>query len=576
MMSNRWLLFTPVCLAVWLLAAPAQAEWGEQTLHLQPGWNAVFLEVEPDDNACAAVFKDAPIESVWFWNKSFTPGQFVRDPANLVPESPDWLTYFPVDNPKSFLTDLHAVLAGKCYLIENGSSEAFDLTLTGRVLVRKGDWLPDALNLVGFHVSETTPPSFANFFDGEKALEDQAIYRINADGMAEEVSNKSAATMKRGEAYWVFCKGESTYTGPIAVESDIVDGLQFGEGLSEQALRITNESDVQRTVTIKVLPAVAPESSNKNADLPQLAGPVALTYLKYLKWEPLNEPLTFILPPGSKQQVELGVRRAAMQAAGNGKAWFGSILEVSESGGQTYRIPVSAEKNLSEGGLWAGTVTVSKVSEAANPTNVSTPTPAAGEFTFRIIVHVDDTGAAKLLQSVAIMQVQPVTDSGGTLITPARYVLITDEELIPQYTGVSMRDGAVAGRRITAPSFAFGDPIPMTAPSAQVLEAGIVTANLDPRNPFLHRFHPDHDNLNERYDPIVSAQNFETYDFTRTVRLEFEDEDPDAINLPSWGYELKGGTYRETISGVHRNDIVVEGTFQLSRVSDVLELNDGQ
>jgi hypothetical protein len=74
----------------------------------------------------------------------------------------------------------------------------------------------------------------------------------------------------------------------------------------------------------------------------------------------------------------------------------------------------------------------------------------------------------------------------------------------------------------------------------------------------------------------VSAQNFETYDFTRTVRLEFEDEDPDAINLPSWGYELKGGTYRETISGVHRNDIVVEGTFQLSRVSDVLELNDGQ
>jgi hypothetical protein len=266
-----------VVLVAVLMAAPAMAEWGEQTLHLTPGWNAVYLEVQPEDNSCAAVFQDVPIESVWFWNRTFNPKQFVKDPNQLLPENPDWLTYFPVDSPKSFLTDLHAVFAGKAYLIEVGSSQPVELKLSGRVLIRETDWLPNALNLVGFHVDGATPPSFSSFFKGEKALDGQPIYRINAAGQAVEVTDKSV-TMKRGEAYWVYCNGDSTYSGPLKVDYDMVDGLKFGETLSEQSLRLTNESDAPRTVTLRVLPAKVPAKGNKSAEVD---GPVKLSYLRY-------------------------------------------------------------------------------------------------------------------------------------------------------------------------------------------------------------------------------------------------------------------------------------------------------
>ncbi|MFM1921169.1 MAG: hypothetical protein RLZZ303_2803 [Candidatus Hydrogenedentota bacterium] len=574
---SRWKCATmrTLLLALLLPAAPAMAEWAEQTLDLQPGWNAVYLEVQPDDNTCASVFQDVPIESVWYWNKSFDPRQFTRNPSELRPESPDWLTYFPVDSPKSFLTDLYAVHGGRCYLIELGSSSPVQLTLTGKMVIRKLDWLPDALNLVGFQVDAASPPTFKTFFGGDKALDGQAIYRIKADGMAEEVTNKDTATMRSGEAYWVYCKGESTYSGPLTVDYDIADGLQFGDLLNEQTLRLTNSGTTERIVTLRMLPAAAPVSKNKDATLPALAGPVALSYLEYLKWKPLEEPLRFVMPPNSQQQVELGVRRADMPSAGEGKAWYASLLEVSD-GIQTYRLPVSAEKLSSEGGLWAGTVTVTKVSEAANPTNLTVPTTSSGDFNFRIIVHIDGTGTARLLQSVAMMQVQPVVNQQGEVTTPSRYVLVTDESKIPQFTGVAMRDGEVVGRRITAPVFSFRQPLTMTEPSPDVLEVDILTDYQDSTNPFLHRFHPDHDNLTERYEATPLPEGFESYSFIRKVRLEFQDQDPEALDLPNWGYDLIGGTYKERISGVHRNDIYVQGTFQLTRVSDVLELNDGQ
>lgn len=559
-----------VVLVAVLMTAPAMAEWGEQTLHLTPGWNAVYLEVQPEDNSCAAVFQDVPIESVWFWNRTFNPKQFVKDPNQLLPENPDWLTYFPVDSPKSFLTDLHAVFAGKAYLIEVGSSQPVELKLSGRVLIRETDWLPNALNLVGFHVDGATPPSFSSFFKGEKALDGQPIYRINAAGQAVEVTDKSV-TMKRGEAYWVYCNGDSTYSGPLKVDYDMVDGLKFGETLSEQSLRLTNESDAPRTVTLRVLPAKVPAKGNKSAEVD---GPVKLSYLRYTKWEPLEDTLELVVPPKGKEKVELGVRRAEMPSSGESKSTFASLLEVSDNAGQKYVVPVSAEKINAEGGLWAGSVTITKVSEAANPTNVNTPTPASGEFNFRIIVHIDGNGVARLLQSVALMQVQPEVDGTGAITSPGRYVLITDDSLLPQYTGVAMRDGEVVGRRITSPAFSFESPITMTE-SNNVLQASITTAFTDPTNPFVHKFHPDHDNLNERFDGPV-GEGVEAFTFTRTLQLQFEDQDPEQLNLPGWGYDIKGGTYRETIAGVHRNNIVVEGTFRLTRVSDVLELNDGQ
>ena len=73
------------------LTASLQAQWLTQRVPLQPGWNVVHLEVQPEPGACDQVFAGLPIQSVWKWDRRFTTIQFTVDPGTLLPENPDWL-----------------------------------------------------------------------------------------------------------------------------------------------------------------------------------------------------------------------------------------------------------------------------------------------------------------------------------------------------------------------------------------------------------------------------------------------------------------------------------------------------
>jgi len=584
------------CAALALSCQAAWGEWAEQTLTLEPGWNAVFLEVTPDDNSCEAVFAGLPIESVWFWNKRTLKKQFLVDPNQLRPEAPDWITYFPEDNPKSFLTSLHAVQAGGAYLIQLAGTEPVELKLVGRVLMKHHDWLPDSLNMVGFPVSKRNPPTFAEFFAGEKALEGQAVYRITADGLAEPVADPATAAIERGEAYWVYCEGDTGFRAPLDIEGPLYFGLNFSHFADEQTLSFENRTDTPTAITLRVLPGVQPESKRKNANLPVLDGEVKLAFMDALRWVDLEEETSFAIGPNSTQELQLAVRRADMAGGQPGRTTHGGILEIEDLNGTLYRIPLAAEVIGSAGGLWAGTVTVSKVAERNNTATPETPTPASGDFNFRLIVHIDDAGTARLLQHVTLLQLAATEDE------PSRYVLLTDDELLAQYVPNSVDAGFVSGRRLTSPVFAFADPVEESSSETTgegetstegedptplggtAVTFDITTDFDDPLNPFVHTFHPDHDNLNERFEEDAPLDTgAESYTFTRSVTLEFANGDNSDQNLPNWGYSLQGGTYKEKISffsetvtgSTYQNDFYVEGTFQLTRVSDVLELNDG-
>jgi hypothetical protein len=68
---------------------PASAQWTQQTLALQPGWNAVCLEIDPVPNGCDAVFEGVPVEGVWAWNRKFSPVQFVQNPDEMLAGRPE-------------------------------------------------------------------------------------------------------------------------------------------------------------------------------------------------------------------------------------------------------------------------------------------------------------------------------------------------------------------------------------------------------------------------------------------------------------------------------------------------------
>ena len=101
-------------------------------------------------------------------------------------------------------------------------------------------------------------------------------------------------------------------------------------------------------------------------------------------------------------------------------------------------------------GLWVGDVTLTKVNEVgvdaylqagAVPPGPAETTPTASSVHFRLIVHVDASGQARLLKSVAVFG---RTNSSGRTLS-----LVTDPTLYPQFPG--------AAKRISAVTFDFGE-----------------------------------------------------------------------------------------------------------------------
>jgi hypothetical protein len=71
----------------------------------------------------------------------------------------------------------------------------------------------------------------------------------------------------------------------------------------------------------------------------------------------------------------------------------------------------------------------------------------------------------------------------------------------------------------------------------------------------------------------------EAFEIVRDIEFAFLADDPTpgasgADGDPEWGANAVGGTYTETISGLHREPIVVQGFFRLQRASTVDTLNE--
>jgi hypothetical protein len=92
----------------------------------------------------------------------------------------------------------------------------------------------------------------------------------------------------------------------------------------------------------------------------------------------------------------------------------------------------------------------------------------------------------------------------------------------------------------------------------------------DPTNPFVHQYHPDHDNRDARPDGTNTpkANGDESYTVTRTCFFTFTATPPEGVSATGWGSSVIGGSYTEILRGLHRDALVVSGTFVLRRVSE--------
>jgi hypothetical protein len=578
-------------IALVFLCAAAQAQWVTQSISLQPGWNAIFLEVDPSPDECDTVFAGLPVESVWDFNRSVDSPQFVQDPSTLIPGARDWLTWFPPSSPLAPQSSLFILRDGRSYLIKVASNAApVTLTLTGNPSLRRIEWRT-GLNFTGFHVGTNPAPTFGTLFAGEAGLAGQPVYRLGTNGLWTQIATPATVGPRPGEALWVRSISPATRSGTIHVETGARNGFTFRDTASEQTLRIRNTSNSNRVVTVRLLASGAPPPGE-----PPLAGPVPVEYRStnfgaLFPWVPLTNNLTFAaLPPNADWVIRLSVPQARLGSVSPG-ALYQSILNVSDNAGTRWQIPITAEGAGSSAGLaasgggtplsphaglWVGEALINAVSQPAHPGNPALTRPAGGQFPFRVIVHVDEAGNARLLQQVFMVRKPPTLkpdpeNEGFNIVDePGRTLVLTDEAFIPSLIG----NAPVIGRRISSAAFAFSQPLALAGPfGAGTLNGAIGLDYNHPLNPFRHRFHPDHNNLDERYEQTL-PEGKESFTVSRSLAFEFTANAPDGQNPPGWGSTETGGIYRETVIGLHRMPVNLSGTFRLLRASRTALLNE--
>ena len=578
-----------------------------QNVRLKPGWNAFFLQVQPADNLVSRVFTNVPYTSIWRWSDPGSGPQFVSEQSEANLDTTKWQVHLPPSHPGNFQNNLIRVFRHEAYIVHLGGTQEVTLGIAGKPGYQRARWATDGYTLTGFPVvpADADPANPGQFLPGVSAKEflgssaahydstadaPRGLYRLGADGAWTRLG--AADELRQGEAYWVYTRGASRFIAPLELSFSGGTEITYGVGAEVQELQLQ-------------FPEPSPlERASPNARIGHLLDDQALP-LKIAEFDPRVATTWRDLPNGFGLSPQVGSRKTLRLAAARARIpglLYQGILKV-QSGGTLHRIPITVDRDEAnvaavEGkpfnpvGLWLGTVSITHVSEVNGLTtnyvvnlvtntvngvariveiastevrNVavgSRPTPVRDSFDLPILLHADTNGVLRLLQQVTLLSTPPALGSSNPGGEP---VLLTDSASFSRYRGVSMRGRDLVGRRFSTPFYPMvrtnGIPFDGTLALGASVSASWALPADAPVNPFKHRYHPDHDNL----DTSFRVYRQEAYPVRRTVRLIIPEGQGSATN-PAMGQEELEGVYEEAVEGLHRTTITARGSFRVKRI----------
>ncbi len=551
--------FALATLALALTAPLARAQWQTPTYALRGGWNAIYLHGDATHATPDQLFSANPeIISVWRWIPNPNPVQI--NTSTLVPSasSPEWAVWVR-DQPSQ--TTLATLPGQSAYLVRcsGASTDTFSLTIPQRTLPPRSTWVRNGANLLGFPTRLSaggTYPTFTHYFATfpVAVAAETTIFRYAGGdiGPANPVQVFSTATERvdRNQAYWFDATVVGNFYAPLEITPSRLDGLTFGRTGALITVRVRNRTAAP--VTLTVAPA---DSLPAPVGQEAIVAPVPLTRRTFnaatvtYTDTPLTASFDEVVPPQSSVELTFGIDRA--QLTGADGALYASFLRFTDSGNllDVY-LPASARK-ASLAGLWVGDATVTHVqSQVAGATGATTPR----SFPLRVLLHVDDAGTARLLSQVFLGKLAPAPHALGLC---------------------TLESGLKADEKATATRF-FSIALPLdqaiTAGSGTVALGSTLVRTLtipfnDRTNPFVHAYHPDHDNKDARGAALPAG--IESYTLSRQLSFAFTATPPEGVSSVGWGASVIGGAFTEVVSGLHKNPLTVTGTFVLRRVSEL-------
>ena len=601
--SIRSIRSMALLLLLLLLALPARAQWVTQTLSLKAGWNAVYLHVDASHQTIPELLgiaggdaSSSPIMEVWLWAPPVSTVQFVTSPQNPLPDNNQW-RYWRRNQGDGTLARMVGTAAYLVRVSEDTATYAW--TIQGKPLVPSYQWTTTGLNFIGFPTVPTDAPMWEDFIEPSPELQLNAeIFHYPGGELGAGNPGRLYALrltpVTRGQAYWlrsgtVF----NRYFAPFEVEATGGGGLVFGDALSAQNFRVRNLTTNVVTMTLNLVASETPPAGQPAiTGVPplQLRGALNTTNLTYgFTNLSVGTARTVTLAPrgtpGSDVEVVLGLDRSSMTGAEG--ALFAAVLRLTDSlGFSMVEMPVTA-RVASTSGLWVGNAEINRVEPylpalqklAASAVPVD-PAPTLPEgvvevpreeleanvprtFPVRLIVHNPGSGNAKLLQQVFY----------GFDAYTNQVVATSESVLLASYLPQS--------RRITTSNLPWRAGNEPWAFNGRLGDASTLTTTVETAfddhasNPFLHTYHPDHDNLDATFKTQV-PRGMESYGIRREITLRVL---PPSTNVFSLGNSrTMRGWYKETIRlvGLARGggtsdtrDFLISGPFTLTRISEV-------
>jgi hypothetical protein len=583
---------------VLLSVVPARAQWVTQTLSLKAGWNAVYIHVDPSYsslNTLVGADLSNPILEVWRWAPPSSTLQFVQSPQQPV-EGAQWMSWTRNSSDSQLLQTL---VGNSAYLVRVATNvPTYTWTIKGRPLPPAYTWTTTGLNFLGFPTVPVNPPDFDSFLSQVPDLQLNAeIYWYPGGelgtGNPARLYAMRTAKVNRGQAYWIRAGTVyNNYFAPFQLAISGSSGVNYRDSLSVFSFRLRNLTATNLTVNLGLVASETPPTGQTNiVGTPTLwvRGALNTTNLTYSYTSlATGGSYSWSLPPqglsGSDIEVVLGLDRTAM--SGSVGALYAGVLRLRDSlGFAQVDMPVAAQV-ASSAGLWVGAASVTQVGQylkryarggdnlAVLGTNgqytvteiTTNMGPVPQSFPLRLIVHNPEAGAgnAVLLQRAFV---------GMDAWTNA-VVALSQSSLNPSTLSQARRISAAhLPWSATNGCWTFDGALGQ----ASNLTASVILDYADQAsNPFLHTYHPDHDNLDTTFKNQL-AKGAESYTVRRDITLSVQSAGSGSASFANSAQSL-GGTYTEsiTVSGLARaggtNDtrvFHVRGTFSLNRITSI-------
>lgn len=571
MKYGSWTFVLSVCLCI----SRIQAGVIEETLTLEEGWNAIYLESTPEAEACADFFADLPVTRVGCYrSEAYADTMQFTSSGTTINQKPVsyylWLKDHPAGSTFSHLT------GGGTYLVY--ATNTATKTFLGTPCAPQMTWRVSSgkegiLNLAGVSIPAGTTIVASRYFGAGHPGSSASYWEVGGTGDAPEIYSLNvssrAVKLSGGRAYAVSAAASGDWPGVLRVRGDgFSGGLDFSAGTDQATLMLANLTPTTRTVR------VSQAASARMTDVaPALSVYLPATDAAPDTWTNFTAR-TYVLAPHETKSVTFFCDKTNLDRTRNHAA----VVVVEDLSGSQLRvrIPVTVTPNPTvadeadyPAGLWIGRATLSQVSHGTN----ATPVAAGGKLPATILLHVDRAGKATLLQRVALAQESRA--SGGFRYMP--YAELADVPSTCTASRVSSVLLDTANRAVPmSGSSVFGDAATFR----------FTVAEDSKENPFRHAWHPDHDGKSADFKSAAPSgdvpTNFigpvkpESFSVTNTVTFTWRD----AAGRVTFDHTPEESTYGRLdwkLEGLRADaPIHVRGVFVLQRISAAAAIRGGK